>query len=230
MSGADGAGSPLVSAGSPHAATYWSNCPVVRTSERSGAELFAAHGYAQTSIEQIAERAGVARPTVYTAFAGKPALLKQAVDLRLAGDDAPIPVKDRPWAQEILHQRHPHVMLELQARNDRMINERVAPLYEGVRNASTADDDIAHLYTTLKQQRLIGARITVEALAALGPLRDGLDLDTASDILWTLKDPALWTALVIDRGWSADRYQAWLAQTMQDSLLPAPGSRRRRAR
>jgi AcrR family transcriptional regulator len=197
---------------------------------RAAAELFAAHGYAQTSIEQIAERAGVARPTVYSAFAGKPALLKRAVDLRLAGDDAPIPVKDRPWAQEMLHQRDPHAMLELQARNDRMINERVAPLYEAVRNASAADDDITHLYTTLKQQRLIGARITVEALAALGPLRDGLDLDAASDILWTLKDPTLWTALIVDRGWSAERYQAWLAQIMQDSLLPVPASRRRRAR
>jgi AcrR family transcriptional regulator len=197
---------------------------------RAAGELFAAQGYSQTSIEQIAERAGVARPTVYSAFAGKPALLKQAVDLRLAGDDAPIPVKDRPWAQEMLHQRDPHAMLELQARNDRMINERVAPLYEAVRNASAADDDIAHLYTTLKQQRLIGARITVEALAALGPLRDGLDLDAASDILWTLKDPTLWTALIVDRGWSAERYQAWLAQIMQDSLLPVPASRRRRAR
>jgi AcrR family transcriptional regulator len=197
---------------------------------QAAAELFAAYGYSQTSIEQIAERAGVARPTVYTAFAGKPALLKQALDLRLAGDDAPIPVKDRPWAQEMLHQRDPQVMLELQARNDRMINERVAPLYEAVRNASAADDDIAQLYTTLKQQRLVGARITVEALSALGPLRDDLDLDAASDILWTLKDPALWTALVIDRGWPVERYQAWLAQTMQDSLLPASGSRRRRAR
>lgn len=197
---------------------------------QAAAELFAAYGYSQTSIEQIAERAGVARPTVYTAFAGKPALLKQALDLRLAGDDAPIPVKDRPWAQEMLHQRDPQVMLELQARNDRMINERVAPLYEAVRNASAADDDIAQLYTTLKQQRLVGARITVEALSALSPLRDGLDLDAASDILWTLKDPALWTALVVDRGWPVERYQAWLAQTMQDSLLPASGSRRRRAR
>jgi hypothetical protein len=129
----------------------------------------------------------------------------------------------------MLHQRDPYVMLELQARNDRMIIQRVASLFEAVRNASATDDDIAHLNTTLKQQRLIGARITVEALAALGPLRDGLDLDAASDILWTLKDPAPWTTLVGERGWSAERYQAWLAQTMQDSLLPASGSRRRRA-
>lgn len=192
---------------------------------RSAAELFATQGYMQTSIEQIAARAGVARPTVYTAFTGKPALLKGAVDLMLAGDEAPVPVRERPWVQEVLHQRDQSVMLELQARNDRMINERVAPLFEALRNASATDGDIAELYTTLKQQRLTGARITVEALVALGPLRDDLNVDAATDVLWVLKDPALWTALVTNRGWSAERYQEWLGRTMQQSLLPSRSQR-----
>lgn len=189
---------------------------------RAAAELFGRQGYTQTSIDQIAARAGVARPTVYTAFTGKPALLKEAVDLMLAGDDAPVPVRERPWVQEALHQRDPQAMLRLQARNDRIVHQRVAPLYEAVRNASATDDDIAQLYTTLKQQRLSGARLTIEALAALGPLRDDLDLDTATDVLWVLKDPALWTAFVTDRGWPVDRYEAWLARAMQLSLLPSP--------
>jgi AcrR family transcriptional regulator len=193
---------------------------------QAAAKLFAHHGYSHTSIDQIAQQAGVARPTVYTAFAGKPAVLKAAVDFLLAGDDRPVPVADRPWAKEVLRQRDPRVLLELQARNDRMINERVAPLYDAVRNASATDNDIADLYATLQQQRLNGARITIDALASLGPLRDGLDLDAATDILWLLKDPAVWTALVTNRGWPAERYQEWLADTMEGSLLPAPANRR----
>lgn len=185
----------------------------------AAAELFASQGYSQTSIEQIAARARVARPTVYSAFSGKSALLKEALDLTLAGDDAPIPVRDRPWFQEMLQQRDQRRMLELEARNNRMINERVAPLYESVRNAAAVDHEIAALYATLKQQRLIGARVTAEAVSALGPLRDNLDLDATLDVLWLLKDPALWTALVTDRGWSADRYESWLATTMQRLLL-----------
>jgi AcrR family transcriptional regulator len=187
----------------------------------AAAELFAAQGYTQTSIEQIAARAGVARPTVYTAFTGKPALLKQAIDLLLAGDDAPAPVRDRPWFQEVLRQRDPRRLLELEARNDRMINERIAALHEALRNASPTDGDIAGLYATTQQQRHTGARAVAEALAALGPLRDDLNLDSATDVLWLLKDPALYTALAVDRGWPAERYQAWLARTMQASLLPA---------
>src|SRR5215471_6263850 len=72
---------------------------------RAAAELFAAQGYTQTSIEQIAARAGVARPTVYTAFTGKTALLKEAVDLLLAGDDGPLPGRDPPRDQGVLQQR-----------------------------------------------------------------------------------------------------------------------------
>ena len=193
---------------------------------RAAAELFAAQGYTQTSIEQIAARAGVARPTVYTAFTGKTALLKEALDLLLAGDDAPLPVRDRPWFQELLLQRDPRRLLELEARNDRMINERIAPLQEALRNAASTDDDIARLHATIKEHRYTGARIVAEALAALGPFRDDLDLDAATDVLWLLKDPALYTALVGDRGWSADRYQAWLARNMQTSLLPARANRR----
>src|SRR5215471_3100406 len=190
----------------------------------AAAELFATQGYSQTSIEQIAARAGVARPSVYTAFTGKPALLKQALDLQLAGDDAPVPVRDRPWFQELLHQRDPRRLLELEARNDRMINERVAPLQEALRNAAATDDDIAKLYTTVKQQRHIGARVVAEALAALGPLRDDLDLDAATDVLWLLRDPALYTALVGDRGWPAERYQAWLAAPCRHHSSPAQTS------
>jgi AcrR family transcriptional regulator len=186
----------------------------------AAAELFATHGYARTSIEQIAAHAGVARPTVYAAFSGKPALLKHALDLHLAGDDAPIPVRERAWFQELLQQRDQHRTLELHARNNRHINQRVAPLYEAVRNAAAADPQIAELYATLKQQRLTGARIVAESVAALGTLRDNMDLDTASDLLWTFNDPTLWTNLVSDRGWPPDRYQSWLAHTMQQALLP----------
>src|SRR6266540_3164785 len=92
-------------------------------------------------------------------------------------------------------------MLELHARNNRHMAQRVAALFEALRNAAAADDEIAELYATHKQQRLTGARYVAEAVVALGPLRDNMDLDTATDLIWTFNDPALWTTLVTDRGW-----------------------------
>ncbi len=49
-------------------------------------ELFAAQGYTATTIEQIARRAGVSKPTVFAAVGSKQAILKQLRDIALAGD------------------------------------------------------------------------------------------------------------------------------------------------
>src|SRR4051812_172062 len=58
--------------------------------------LFLEQGYDSTSLAAVAQRAGVARPTVVAAFGSKPALLSRVLDEALAGDDEPVAVRDRP--------------------------------------------------------------------------------------------------------------------------------------
>lgn len=61
-------------------------------------ELFIERGYPAATIASIAERAGVARPTVFTSVpGGKPERLKLARDLAIAGDDEAVPVPERDW-------------------------------------------------------------------------------------------------------------------------------------
>ena len=50
----------------------------------AGAELFVERGYVPTTIDAIAERAGVSRRTVFTSVGGKAAVLKLAFDWTLA--------------------------------------------------------------------------------------------------------------------------------------------------
>ena len=57
-----------------------------------------------TTIEQIAERAGVSKPTVFAAAGNKGTILKQLHDFALAGDDQPLPVAGRPWYQQALRE------------------------------------------------------------------------------------------------------------------------------
>src|SRR5258705_12407321 len=47
--------------------------------------LFAEHGYAATSIEEIAAAAGVGRATVFNSVGGKPELLKEAYRFAVRG-------------------------------------------------------------------------------------------------------------------------------------------------
>ena len=60
-------------------------------------ELFVAKGYAATTIQAIAEQAGVAPQTVYAVFGNKPELLRQLIERTIAGgelrvDDQTVPV------------------------------------------------------------------------------------------------------------------------------------------
>ena len=57
--------------------------------------LFVERGYAATSIALVAREAGISAPTVFTQFASKVNLLKEAVDTAIAGDTDD-QLRDRP--------------------------------------------------------------------------------------------------------------------------------------
>src|SRR5690348_867944 len=88
-------------------------------------ELFAAQGYTATTVEEIAGRAGVAKPTVFAAVGSKQVILKQLRDLALAGDDEPVPVAQRPWYREALAEPDPRRSLRLHARNATAIHQQI---------------------------------------------------------------------------------------------------------
>ena len=63
--------------------------------------LFVRHGYAATTMGDVATRAGVAPATAAAAFGGKAGLLKQRADIAIVGDDGPIPVREREMAADV---------------------------------------------------------------------------------------------------------------------------------
>ena len=77
--------------------------------------LFVDRGFVSTSVDLIAETAGVSRATVFTAVGGKAVLLKTAYDVALVGDDEPVPMPQRPWAQGVAKATTPAAMLEAYA-------------------------------------------------------------------------------------------------------------------
>src|SRR5687768_4543024 len=64
--------------------------------------LFAQRGYGGTTIEAIAQEAGVAPETIYATFGSKHKILWHLLDISVGGDDAPIPILERPGPQAIL--------------------------------------------------------------------------------------------------------------------------------
>jgi hypothetical protein len=66
--------------------------------------------------------------------------------------------------------------------------------------------------------RLRNMTVAIEWLRARGPLR--LPDDEAAETLWTLAAPDTARLLRHQRGWSRERYAAWLTDTLTRTLLP----------
>jgi len=183
-------------------------------------DLFVAQGYTATTIDQIAGRAGVSKPTVFAAAGSKQAILKQLRDIALAGDDQPVPVAQRPWYREALAEPDPRRALRLYARNATAIHRRAAGVHEVLRAAAAADKDLHDLWRASEDERRGGAAIVVGALLQKGPLKTGLDRAAAIDIVWILTASDIFWRLVRTRRWTGAQYQNWLGDTLCAQLLP----------
>jgi AcrR family transcriptional regulator len=179
--------------------------------------LFTTKGYLATSIEDIAAEAGVARPTVFSAVGPKPVILRTVVDQALAGDDAPVPIAERPWWREAIEEPDPVRSIQLYARNMCRISGRAGLLLRALEIAASIDADAAELWARFQQQRRVGLNEFAVTLAQkTRALR--YDEDTITDTMWTLA-PDAYLRLVHDAGWPVERFQAWLADLLQRMFL-----------
>ena len=187
-------------------------------------ELFEELGYAGTTIDAIAERAGVSRKTVFTSVGNKVELLHKAYDFAASGDDEPRNLIERPALQAVIAQENPWVQLGMYVDVVVDMLGRATKLWLVLRAAAEVDDAAHELYTRWERERreamLHGP---VPGFVARGVLRKGLDAEQAADLLWTFNDPALYDRLVLRAGWTVEHYAAWLRETMLAQVLePEP--------
>jgi AcrR family transcriptional regulator len=183
----------------------------------AAAELFASAGYAATTIDAIAQRAGVGRATVFTSVpGGKPQLLKEARDQAIAGDDELVPIPQRSWFIDAMAQTDPRELLRRQAANYRRIADRAARLERALATGAATDPALADLYAEAGRQRHFGTSFVAARLGELGALADP---ETAPDTIYALAAPDVYLLLVDDRGWAPDRYETWLATQLIRGLL-----------
>jgi AcrR family transcriptional regulator len=182
-------------------------------------ELFLQQGYAPTTLDQIAARAGVAVQTVYFHFGNKRTVLKEVMDVLAVGDDAPVPLLERPWVQQVRDEPDARRALGIWLRNDRDIYGRVAPMLSIVRDAAGADPEMAEQWQANQHQRYLAHRTLAEIVAAKKALRPGLTVQHAADIIFTLVSPEVYLLLTAEREWSPAQWQRWLTATITQAIL-----------
>ena len=185
----------------------------------AGAALFVERGFAGTTVDAIAERAGVSRKTVFTSVGGKVAVLKDAFDWALAGDDAPVPLGDRPAVRDFLTETDPATAVEKWARVMSEIAGRLAYIHPALVAAADVDPEAAELNETSERNRLHGARAFVRHLREIGGLREDVSVKRGAAVAALLMDPLGYRRLVLGDGWREKEYAVWVARMAAASLL-----------
>jgi AcrR family transcriptional regulator len=182
-------------------------------------KLFAERGYAAGTIESIASAAGVAVDTVYAAFGSKRGVLKALLDVRVGGDDAPLDLLDRPGPQAVRREANQRRQVAAFAADVSAIIERARPVDDIMRGAAAVDGEIAAFRNQMQKHRYHNMEKLISWLVANGPLREGLTEDDAAAIAWTMTSPEIHWLLRVERGWTPERFTAWLAESLTGMLL-----------
>jgi AcrR family transcriptional regulator len=181
--------------------------------------LFSEHGYAAVSMPALAAQAGVALKTVYLAFGTKAGVLHALWDVRLGGDDQPIPVTGRPWYRQLLQADEPRLLVRAVAQQSRVVKDRAGDVMRVVREAAVTEPALAELWDRIETEFRAVLTGIAGRLDALGSLAPGVDVASATDLLWTINHPDTWYLLVRRCGWTADRYERWVDETLSAQLL-----------
>lgn len=176
-------------------------------------DLFLAQGYFATTIEAISARAGVAVSTVYAVFRNKRGIL-QAIREQWHQESG-----QREIYRQALEQSDPKRRLELAAHATRRQWETSVVMMTIYHAAAAADPDAAaELAIALRGRRTFLTHF-IEEMAE--QLRPDLGPTRAVTLFYTLTQPTIYLDLVRGEGWKAEEYEAWLAETLQQQLLPS---------
>ena len=181
--------------------------------------VFLERGFAGATMRMIATRAGVSLPMVELLFGTKGRLLKAAIDVAIVGDDEPVAVLDRSWAQAAVEADTARGFLAVVAGVLGSAQERSAGLVLAAFEAASTDAELAELAGQLAAQRATTAGWIVDQLARKAPLREGCGRGEAVDTVWILMDPAVFDRLTRQRQWTSQQYQRWLASSVDRLLL-----------
>jgi TetR/AcrR family transcriptional regulator of autoinduction and epiphytic fitness len=183
-------------------------------------QLFVLRGYSGATMESIAQEASVAVETVYASFGSKRALLARLVSVSLVGDDEPIPLLQREGPMAVMRETDQKRQVQMFAEDMAEIMGRVAPLFEVMRAAAKSEPDIAVMLQKMLADRADAMKVFIKALMRNGPLQGGNTLDEAAETVWAVTSGEVYTLLVVDRGWSIEKYRCWLASTLTKLILP----------
>lgn len=182
--------------------------------------LFLTRGYVATTMAEIAQEAGVALQSVYTAGRSKADLLHLVADLAVAGDDQEIMLLERPGFAAIASESSAEQQVQMIADLIVATLERLAPVWVAYREAAAVDATAAANLVAAHRRR----NETFAGMIRMLP-EDRLrrSSEDSTDTAWAIGSIDVFLLLRSIRGWDATQYAEWLRRTLVDQLLVPEG-------
>jgi AcrR family transcriptional regulator len=191
-----------------------------RRVEEAAARLFTEHGYSATSMQSIADTAGVHVQTIYLAYRSKSAVLAACAARLVAGDEDPdTPPGRRRWARTIQDEPDARRKIALYVRHIFTVAPRVTPLIDVLRATAPSEPEVAAFLEQLERGRREGPLQLLGPLASDGRTRAGLTPEDVADIVFALASPDTIRALTVRCGWEPERVAAWIIAALIRELL-----------
>ncbi len=182
-------------------------------------ELFVANGYAATTVAQIAHEARVAVDTVYATVGRKPALLREVLETAISGTDEAVPAEERDYVAQARAATTARAKIAAYVAGLVGVQSRLAPVFLALRDAAGSDTESAALWKEIAERRARNMRRFAADLRGTGELRSDLTDDDVADIVWSMNGTEYWVLLTGERGWSAQRFAAYLIDAWSRLLL-----------
>lgn len=182
-------------------------------------DLILEAGYRSATITAVASRAGVNIDTVYELVGRKAVLLRVLIEHAISGTDAVISAENRDYVKAIRAEPDPPTKLAIYAKAVREIQQRLAPLFLALRDASSTEPEARSVWEQISERRAANMREFASDLRAAGGLRADLSIDDAADVLWATNSSEMYALLTGERSWSPDHFERWLTDAWQRLLL-----------
>jgi AcrR family transcriptional regulator len=176
-------------------------------------DLFTRQGIDRVTIAAIANKAGVSAPTVYALYKSKEGILRALMDTALFGPAFQIA------AARLAGVTDPVQLIALTAQLARAIYEGEHSALGLVRGASAFSPALRKAEEEFETRRYEMQEARVRLLYAQAKGMPGLPLEKARQVLWMYTSRDVYRMLVHESGWSPDEYEAWLAETLVNTLV-----------
>ena len=181
----------------------------------AGRRLFSRNGIDVTTIGQIAEKAGVSEATVYAVVKSKAGLLEALMHDALFGP------RFQEAQQRLAGIADPVERIALTAGVARAIYEAESGELSLLMKSSAFSPALRKSQQGFETLRRKMQQERIDSLFSAGRARKGLTREMAGTLLWMYTSREVYHKLVHESGWSPDQYQAWLEQTLLESLTEA---------